>query len=105
MLSVGTMSDEFEFGSDDDGDFLAAEAVALGKRKREDDIASTSKKNKPEPSASRILAKKVLKEQFGLNGFRMRQEDAITRLLDGGSAVIVFPTGAGKSLCYQVIQL
>jgi len=48
------------------------------------------------------LAVKVLNEQFGLNQFRLKQEAVIARILEGGSAVVVFPTGGGKSLCYQV---
>jgi superfamily II DNA helicase RecQ len=45
---------------------------------------------------------KVLNEQFGLSQFRLEQEAVIARILEGGSAVVVFPTGGGKSLCYQV---
>jgi hypothetical protein len=48
------------------------------------------------------LAVKVLNEQFGLEQFRLKQEAVIARILEGGSAVVVFPTGGGKSLCYQV---
>ena len=54
------------------------------------------------PSPSTLLARKILKEPFQLDAFRLEQEAAVTRLLDGGSAVVVFPTGGGKSLCYQV---
>ncbi|KAF2684259.1 P-loop containing nucleoside triphosphate hydrolase protein [Lentithecium fluviatile CBS 122367] len=61
-----------------------------------------SKKAKTEASPSATLANRVLKEHFGFDNFRLKQEAAITRLLDGQSAVIVFPTGAGKSICYQV---
>ncbi|KAF1960840.1 ATP-dependent DNA helicase [Byssothecium circinans] len=85
-------------------------ALALGKRSRDEDdnqayngaATSSTKRNRPESSTSTTLANKVLKEQFKLDGFRGKQEEAITRLLDGKSAIIVFPTGAGKSLCYQV---
>jgi len=44
----------------------------------------------------------TLKSCFGLQQFRLKQEAAIARLLAGGNAVVVFPTGGGKSLCYQV---
>ena len=43
----------------------------------------------------------VLREQFGLTEFRGDQEAVIRALLAGRSALAVFPTGAGKSLCYQ----
>lgn len=42
---------------------------------------------------------------FGLKAFRLKQEPAIARILGGGSAVVVFPTGGGKSLCYQIPAL
>lgn len=44
----------------------------------------------------------VLRDRFGLSGFRAGQEAVIQRLLDGRSAAAVFPTGGGKSLCYQL---
>ncbi len=43
-----------------------------------------------------------LREHFGHEGFRDGQEDVIRALLDGESALALFPTGAGKSLCYQL---
>lgn len=45
---------------------------------------------------------KILRETFGLSDFRPGQEQVIQRLLDGQSALAIFPTGAGKSLCYQL---
>lgn len=48
------------------------------------------------------LARKLLADKFGYKEFRHEQEAAIARLLDGENALAVFPTGAGKSLCYQV---
>lgn len=44
----------------------------------------------------------VLQGTFGLKSFRPGQEQVIQRLLDGESALAIFPTGAGKSLCYQL---
>jgi len=48
------------------------------------------------------VARNTLRTCFGLQEFRLKQEAAIARLLAGGNAVVVFPTGGGKSLCYQV---
>lgn len=48
------------------------------------------------------LARRLLKEKFGYDSFRHEQEGAIRRILSGKSALVIFPTGAGKSLCYQV---
>lgn len=47
----------------------------------------------------------ALTQKFGLKAFRLKQEQAISRILGGGSAVVIFPTGGGKSLCYQVPAL
>lgn len=47
------------------------------------------------------LARRLLKEKFGYQDFRHEQEGAIRRILAGKSSLVIFPTGAGKSLCYQ----
>jgi superfamily II DNA helicase RecQ len=39
------------------------------------------------------VATKVLKTRFKLPGFRLKQSLAISRILNGGSSVVVFPTG------------
>lgn len=46
--------------------------------------------------------KDILKQVFGFNGFRGNQEPIITNLLDGKDTFVIMPTGAGKSLCYQL---
>ena len=45
---------------------------------------------------------KVLRDRFGLDGFRDGQQTVIERLLAGKNVAAVFPTGGGKSLCYQL---
>jgi len=47
----------------------------------------------------------LLKERFGFDAFRPGQEDVVRCLLDGRSAGAIFPTGSGKSLCYQLPSL
>lgn len=47
----------------------------------------------------------VLQNTFKLNQFRPGQEAVINTLLEGRSALAVFPTGGGKSLCYQLPAL
>lgn len=44
----------------------------------------------------------VLKEYFGYDRFRDGQEALIARILSGGDVLGIMPTGAGKSICYQV---
>ena len=50
-------------------------------------------------------AERVLRERFGLESFRPGQWEAIRLLLAGRDVAAVFPTGAGKSLCYQLPAL
>jgi ATP-dependent DNA helicase RecQ len=50
-------------------------------------------------------ARRVLREVFGYDSFRPGQEQVIAALLAGESALTVMPTGAGKSLCFQVPAL
>ncbi|HAY99379.1 MAG TPA: RecQ family ATP-dependent DNA helicase [Opitutae bacterium] len=47
----------------------------------------------------------LLRERFGFDAFRPGQEAVIDCLLDGRSAGAIFPTGSGKSLCYQLPSL
>src|SRR3984893_14452471 len=47
----------------------------------------------------------LLRDRFGLSEFRPGQREVIDALLAHGSALAVFPTGGGKSLCYQLPAL
>ncbi len=47
----------------------------------------------------------VLKEHFGHAAFRGRQKELVDALLEGRDVLGVMPTGAGKSVCFQVPAL
>ena len=47
-------------------------------------------------------ARSVLTRQFGYADFRPGQEAVVAAVLTGRDALAVMPTGAGKSVCYQV---
>lgn len=57
----------------------------------------------PEPTDD--LATQILKEQFGLCEFRRPQDRIIQHVLNGEHALVIMPTGMGKSLCYQIPAL
>jgi ATP-dependent DNA helicase RecQ len=47
----------------------------------------------------------VLHRVFGFETFRGRQEEVIEHVVGGGDALVLMPTGGGKSLCYQIPAL
>ncbi|MFD2236620.1 DNA helicase RecQ [Aureimonas populi] len=47
----------------------------------------------------------ILKRVYGYDAFRGRQADVVRQVVAGGDAVVLFPTGAGKSLCFQIPAL
>jgi len=89
----------------------------LGKKK---DMATVKAKRKPaadiEPGAKPVKKQAVkaiskeknlnltaqLQDYFGFNGFKEPQEKIIQNLLAGNDALVIMPTGGGKSLCYQL---
>lgn len=109
--------DDFELDSADEAELLdlatslekpvVATIPTVTKRKIEDDDISSAKRRCSEDALSTALdiANDVLDKRFGLQHFRLKQAAAISRLLIGESSVVVFPTGGGKSLCYQVPTL
>lgn len=50
-------------------------------------------------------AKELLKKHFGYDEFRKGQEEIISHILNKEDCLGIMPTGAGKSICYQIPAL
>ena len=59
-------------------------------------------RTEPEPPAGPLDLAGTLRSQFGHAGFRRGQEEAIDAAVHGRDVLLVMPTGAGKSVCYQL---
>jgi ATP-dependent DNA helicase RecQ len=57
----------------------------------------------PVPDA--LTPENVLKNVFGYDEFREGQGDVIHHVCNGGDALVLLPTGGGKSMCYQIPAL
>jgi ATP-dependent DNA helicase RecQ len=59
----------------------------------------------PDGAAYRETPRDVLRRVFGFPAFRGQQEAAVEHVAGGGDALVLMPTGGGKSICYQVPAL
>lgn len=111
-MSKHTPDDTFdmddEFDNIDDDLLLAAETQKVGSKRPcpNDPGDPPNKKTKKDDEKSVVsLAQSILNRVWGYSEFRHEQESAILRLISGESAVVIFPTGGGKSLVYQIPAL
>jgi ATP-dependent DNA helicase RecQ len=58
--------------------------------------------DRPAPNTLQSSLHAILHEVFGYSQFRGSQADIISHVREGGDALVLMPTGGGKSLCYQV---
>lgn len=56
-------------------------------------------------SPTTTQALQILQHRFGYGSFRGHQAEVINTLIAGGDALVLMPTGGGKSLCYQIPSL
>lgn len=77
----------------------------MGEMEKPNDAVSQKTTPANREERKRKVMHKALREIFGFEKFRSGQEELISAVLDGRDVVGVLPTGAGKSLCYELPAL
>ncbi|WP_107660854.1 DNA helicase RecQ [Nocardia suismassiliense] len=70
-----------------------------------DAFAAAATDTDPGVDAGSGAAQEVLRRVFGYDSFRGDQREIVEHVVAGGDALVLMPTGGGKSLCYQVPAL
>lgn len=67
--------------------------------------ADVERRNRSSDESSLAALDRLVADLFGYPGFREGQREAVSRLLSGGDSLVLLPTGAGKTLIYQMAGL
>ncbi|MBI5548563.1 MAG: RecQ family ATP-dependent DNA helicase [Deltaproteobacteria bacterium] len=89
----------------EDGRARLARAARAGQGLGAPAPRSTAREERDEALGSQQSLEQILEERFGFAAFRPGQREVISALREHKAALAVFPTGAGKSLCYQLPAL
>lgn len=68
-------------------------------------MARAARTKQTQSTATLADAQTILLETFGYRDFRGQQAEIIETVLGGADALVLMPTGGGKSLCYQIPAL
>lgn len=77
----------------------------MGRVTPTDAFAATATDTDPGAGVGSGAAQEVLRRVFGYDSFRGDQREIVEHVVGGGDALVLMPTGGGKSLCYQVPAL
>ncbi len=92
ISSVNLGSDKFGLSEDDGAALLEAETAFKRKLVTPPERPRKAPRLYNEDQVTAV-ARQAVRQRFSLPGFRLKQEQAISRLLNGEGAVVVFPTG------------